>query len=73
MPSPEPLAAEVEAFLARLARTASPATLDAYRRDLTRLLDFLEEQEVTAWRQLDAGLMRRFLGGERARGLSGRT
>ncbi len=73
MPSPEPLAAEVEAFLARLARTASPATLDAYRRDLTRLLDFLEEQEVTAWRQLDAGLMRRFLGGERARGLAPRS
>lgn len=73
MPSPGPLAAEVEAFLARLARTASPATLDAYRRDLTRLLDFLEEQEVTAWRQLDAGLMRRFLGGERARGLAPRS
>lgn len=73
MPSPEPLAAEVEAFLARLARTASPATLDAYRRDLTRLLDFLEEQEVTAWRQLDAGLLRRFLGGERARGLAPRS
>lgn len=73
MPSPGPLAAEVEAFLARLARTASLATLDAYRRDLTRLLDFLEEQEVTAWRQLDAGLMRRFLGGERARGLAPRS
>lgn len=73
MPSPGPLAAEVEAFLARLARTASPATLDAYRRDLARLLDFLEEQEVTAWRQLDAGLMRRFLGGERARGLAPRS
>jgi len=73
MPSSGPLAAEVEAFLARLARTASPATLDAYRRDLTRLLDFLEEQEVTAWRQLDAGLLRRFLGGERARGLAPRS
>jgi len=73
MPSPGPLAAEVEAFLARLARTASLATLDAYRRDLTRLLDFLEEQEVTAWRQLDAGLLRRFLGGERARGLAPRS
>ncbi|WP_282040575.1 tyrosine recombinase XerC [Halomonas alimentaria] len=73
MPSPGPLAAEVEAFLARLARTASLATLDAYRRDLTRLLDFMEEQEVTAWRQLDAGLLRRFLGGERARGLAPRS
>ncbi|MGM0913815.1 MAG: tyrosine recombinase XerC [Pseudomonadota bacterium] len=73
MPSPGPLVAEVEAFLARLARTASPATLDAYRRDLTRLLDFLDEQEVTAWRQLNAGLLRRFLGGERTRGLAPRS
>ena len=32
MTEPAPLAAEVEAFLAGLARTASPATLDAYRR-----------------------------------------
>jgi len=73
MTSPGPLGAEVEAFLAALSRTASPATLDAYRRDLSQLLAFLDAQEVSAWRQLDAGLVRRFLGGERARGLAPRS
>jgi integrase/recombinase XerC len=64
---------EVVAFLAGLARTASPATLDAYRRDLTALLAFLAERDLDDWRQLDANLLRRFLGGERARGLAPRS
>ncbi|MGE4532556.1 tyrosine recombinase XerC [Halomonas sp.] len=68
-----PLAAAVEAFLAALSRTASPATLDAYRRDLAALLDFLDAQRVHDWHALDAALVRRFLGGERARGLAPRS
>ncbi|QTF92631.1 MAG: tyrosine-type recombinase/integrase [Halomonas sp. BM-2019] len=67
------LSGEVEAFLAGLARTASPATLDAYRRDLTSLLVFLSERELDGWRALNAQLLRRFLGGERARGLAPRS
>lgn len=73
MPNPPPLGTEVEAFLAELSRTASPATLDAYRRDLAGLLDFMDERGVASWHQLDAGLLRRFLGGERARGLGPRS
>ncbi|MBF7053551.1 tyrosine recombinase XerC [Halomonas sp. KAO] len=73
MPEHGPLADEVEVFLEGLSRTASPATLDAYRRDLASLLAFMDEQAITAWQQLDAGLMRRFLGGERARGLGPRS
>ncbi|MDN3522722.1 tyrosine recombinase XerC [Halomonas ramblicola] len=72
-PAAGPLTAEVEAFLAALSRTASPATLDAYRRDLTALLAFLAERDIDDWRALDAGLLRRFLGGERARGLAPRS
>ncbi|MGJ7458185.1 tyrosine recombinase XerC [Halomonas sp. RA08-2] len=68
-----PLAEEVESFLAGLSRTASPATLDAYRRDLTALLAFLAERDIDDWRRLDAALLRRFLGGERARGLAPRS
>ncbi|WP_445003741.1 tyrosine recombinase XerC [Halomonas mongoliensis] len=71
--APPALAGEVDAFLAGLARTASPATLDAYRRDLAALLAFLEGQEVEAWPALDVGLVRRFLGSERARGLAPRS
>ncbi|WP_300271366.1 tyrosine recombinase XerC [Halomonas sp.] len=68
-----PLAAAVEAFLATLSRTAGPATLDAYRRDLAALLDFLDAQGVHDWPALDAALVRRFLAGERARGLAPRS
>jgi integrase/recombinase XerC len=67
------LARDVEAFLGALAQTASPATLDAYRRDLAALLDFLAEQQVDDWPRLDAALLRRFLGDERLRGLGARS
>lgn len=70
MAEPGTLAGEVEGFLAGLSRTASSATLDAYRRDLGALLAFLDDQQVEEWRGLDAALVRRFLGGERARGLA---
>ncbi|MEQ6917968.1 tyrosine recombinase XerC [Halomonas aquatica] len=64
---------EVEAFLASLARTASPATADAYRRDLSALRAFLEAEAIDDWARLDAALLRRFLGGERMRGLAPRS
>ncbi|XKE45690.1 tyrosine recombinase XerC [Halomonas organivorans] len=73
MAEPTPLADQVEAFLGELARTASPATVDAYRRDLTALADFLAEQGIEDGGALDAALLRRFLGGERARGLAPRS
>ncbi|MFG6138848.1 tyrosine recombinase XerC [Halomonas sp. B23F22_10] len=68
-----PLARQVEACLAELARTASPATVSAYRQDLAALAAFLEAQDVDDGGALDVALMRRFLGGERARGLAPRS
>ncbi|APE30971.1 tyrosine recombinase XerC [Halomonas aestuarii] len=67
------LQGEIEAFLAGLARTASPATADAYRRDLSALRAFLEAEAIDDWARLDAALLRRFLGGERLRGLGPRS
>ncbi|MDZ7853793.1 MAG: tyrosine recombinase XerC [Halomonas sp.] len=64
---------EVEVFLAGLARTASPATVSAYRRDLAALMDFLEAEAVDDWSRLDAALLRRFLGSERMRGQAPRS
>ncbi|RAH37243.1 tyrosine recombinase XerC [Halomonas sp. SL1] len=67
------LARQVAACLAELARTASPATVSAYRQDLAALTDFLDAQGVDDGGALDVALMRRFLGGERARGLAPRS
>ena len=71
--SEEALLPVVEAFLAGLARTASPATADAYRRDLAALTAFLAAEAIDDWSRLDAALLRRFLGGERLRGLAPRS
>lgn len=64
---------EVAAFLRELASRASPATVDAYRRDLEALTRFADEQGLDDWRGLDVALLRRFLGRERTRGLAPRS
>lgn len=69
----ERLEARLDAFLAELARRASPATVDAYRRDLTALARFVREAGLDDWSALDAARLRRFLGGERTRGLAPRS
>ena len=48
--------AQVEAWLARLAdeRRASPHTLAGYRRDLDKLLRFMDAQGLTGFAALDA-------------------
>lgn len=68
-----PLRQQLAACLETLARTASPATLNAYRRDLEALLAFLEERKIEDGAGLDVGLVRRFLGAERSRGLAPRS
>ncbi|MBB3230479.1 tyrosine-type recombinase/integrase [Halomonas stenophila] len=73
MAEPTRLGDQLAAYLAALARTASPATVAAYRRDLAALGDFLADQGVDDGAALDAALLRRFLGGERARGLAPRS
>ncbi len=72
-PPRTPLDDECQAFLDHLARTASPATVSAYRRDLHALATFLEDREIDTWTRLDVGLLRRFLGAERSRGLAPRS
>ena len=79
------LPALVDAYLAELATTASPATVAAYRRDLAALLTFLEERRedrpatgtetpsVDELAGFDTKLLRRFLAAERARGLAPRS
>nr|WP_297461016.1 tyrosine recombinase XerC [uncultured Halomonas sp.] len=65
--------ASVMRFLHELARHASPATVEAYRRDLAALHAFASEHDVAGWQALDSGLVRRFLGRERSRGLAPRS
>jgi len=64
--------AQVEAWLARLAdeRQASPHTLAGYRRDLDKLLRFMDAQGLTGFAALDAHGMRRFVAAEHRAGLS---
>ncbi|MCC5881871.1 MAG: tyrosine recombinase XerC [Halomonas sp.] len=67
------LRGQLEACLAALSSTASPATLRAYRLDLEALAAFLEKRDVCDAARLDVGLVRRFLGAERSRGLAPRS
>ncbi|OZB59984.1 MAG: tyrosine recombinase XerC [Lysobacterales bacterium 14-68-21] len=64
--------AQVEAWLVRLAdeRQASPHTLAGYRRDLDKLLRFMEAQQLADFAGLDAHGMRRFVAAEHRAGLS---
>ncbi|WP_111414854.1 tyrosine recombinase XerC [Billgrantia lactosivorans] len=68
-----PLRRQLQACLAALSTTASPATLSAYRRDLEALAAFLEGRGHEDGAELDVGQVRRFLGAERSRGLAPRS
>ncbi|MFC5742247.1 tyrosine recombinase XerC [Dyella tabacisoli] len=63
---------QVEAWLTRLAgeRKASPHTIDGYRRDLTKLLRYMETQQLGAFDVLDSNRMRSFVAAEHRAGLS---
>ncbi|MFC0267673.1 tyrosine recombinase XerC [Kushneria aurantia] len=67
------LEGSIERFVAHRALRASPATLDAYRRDLHALAAFLAAEGVTAWSALEAAMLRRFMGRERSRGMAPRS
>jgi integrase/recombinase XerC len=73
--SSQPLPADRDAFLAQLRDQgrASAATLDAYRRDLTRFVTFLDGEGVAAWTDVDADRVQRFITAEHRRGLQGRS
>ncbi len=63
---------QVEAWLLRLAseRRASPHTVSGYRRDLDKLLAWMEQQHVDGFAALDAHRMRSFIATEHRAGLS---
>jgi len=63
---------QVEEWLTRLAgeRHASPHTVAGYRRDLAKLLRYMEAQQLDAFDALDANRMRTFIAVEHRAGLS---
>jgi integrase/recombinase XerC len=63
---------QVQAWLGRLAgeRKASPHTVDGYRRDLDKLLRWMEAQGIGDFGKLDAHRMRGFVAAEHRAGLS---
>ncbi len=65
-------AQQVERWLDRLAneRHASPHTVAGYRRDLAKLLRFMQEQQLDAFEALDANRMRGFVAAEHRGGLA---
>lgn len=67
------LGSRIDAFLAELGQHASPATVDAYRRDLTAFEAFAARRDAPAMGQLNTALARSFLSAERTRGLAPRS
>ena len=63
---------QVEDWLNRLAveRHASPHTVAGYRRDLAKLLRFMQAQQLTSFGALDANRMRGFVAAEHRAGLA---
>ena len=63
---------QVEHWLGRLAgeRHASPHTVAGYRRDLAKLLRFMESQQLASFDALDANRMRNFIASEHRAGLA---
>ena len=72
MDSDSLLADTVTNYLAQLATHASPATVAAYRQDLSAFCQFAEQRGITQASALDTALVRAFLGAERSRGFSQR-
>ena len=62
----------IDTWLTRLAteRKASVHTIDGYRRDLAKLLRYMEAQRVTTFDALDPNRMRNFIAAEHRAGLS---
>ena len=65
----------IDSFLSILTveKGLSKNTLDAYSRDLARLSDFLIQQKVSDWREVDASQIRAYVSRLRAKGLSSKT
>lgn len=71
-----PLQPIIDELLHTLAARRSPATLDAYRRDLAHFMGFLINAiapDIPQAAHFSTALLRRYLASERTRGLSART
>jgi len=51
----------------------SPHTLTGYRRDLTSLQTWLQQQKITQWSDVTQSLLRRFIAHRHAQGIQGRS
>lgn len=67
--------ADVEAFLEHLRseRQMSAHTLDGYRRDLSKVLAWCEQEQLAAWAALDTARLRRLVARLHQQGQSGRS
>jgi integrase/recombinase XerD len=65
----------IESFLSMLTveKGLSKNTLDAYSRDLAGLSEFLIQQKVSDWREVDASQIRAYVSRLRQKGLSAKT
>jgi integrase/recombinase XerD len=65
----------IESFLSMLTveKGLSKNTLDAYGRDLAGLSEFLIQQKVSDWREVDASQIRAYVSRLRQKGLSAKT
>lgn len=63
---------QVDAWLTRLTseRKASPHTVDGYRRDLVKLLRYMQSQQLVSFNQLQPNRLRGFIAAEHRAGLS---
>jgi len=57
----------------RTERQYSPRTLDAYQRDLHKLMHFCEQTEVENWAQLEQSQLRRYVAARHRQGISSKT
>jgi len=74
-PANDSLSPSIDRFLAMVAVEKGLArnTVEAYGRDLTKLLDYLDSVKISRWSDVDATRIRAFLGSLRATGLSSRS
>ncbi|MEK7670042.1 MAG: site-specific integrase, partial [Bacteroidota bacterium] len=54
-------------------RNYSPHTIQNYQIDLSQVLDFLKQEQLTSWNEVDRQVLRSFLGSQFDRGYSKRT
>ncbi len=54
-------------------RNYSPHTIQNYQIDLSQVLDFLKQENLTSWNEVDRQMLRSFLGSQFDRGYSKRT